>query len=409
MSISQLSFSNKSSPSRQALNREENYGLAVQRAFRELGQTALDKQRAELQLLEDLRLAQRRESEAVQRRKAAAVSNAQDLKQQMAMRREKVYREKLADQVPGIALDYSGYPNLPETPEPLRRQLKAERQREMKALLDLQWENQATARRNGKVRDLILERELLDQAQREMNFLESQRAQQRARDREELTKAWSEMERAKAIRERIEYMQLKGIDPRLEPISAFLVRAGGLPTAPTEAQPAVSIDIEVKTPPPPEDPEKPSEQDQPPAPEADTSLQLPSFPPVHRDKEAHSQSFDLKTQAVRPPIIQQYQAQDTNHHSRIQGLRPALRPLGVARHSSRRTGTVPQAPSDSGRGNGWNFATNQETDATALPTSGRSQSQVVQPAVYVVRKFDRQRYGARVLAQTGAQTLRKKL
>jgi len=405
MSISQLSFNSKSSPSRQALNREENYGLAVQRAFKELGQTALDKQRAELQLLEDLRLAQRRESEAVQRRKAAAVLNAQGLKQQMAMRRERVHQERLEDQTPGIALNYSGYPNLPETPEPLRRQLKAERQREMKAVLDLQWENQATARRNGRESDLLLERERLDQAQRELSFLESQRAQQRARDREELTKAWDEMERAKAIRERIECMQLKGIDPRLEPISAFLARAGGLPTAPAEARPALSIEFEAKTPPPPEDPEKPPEPDLPPAPE--DTLQLPSSPPVPR--EAHSQSFDLKTQAVRPPIIQQYQAQDTNHHSRIQGLRPTLRPLGVVRHSGRRTGTVPQVPSDSGQGNGWNFATNQETDATALPASGRSQSQVVQPAVYVVRKFERHRYGARVLAQTGAQTLRKKL
>lgn len=410
MSISQLSFSNKSTPSRQALNREENYGLAVQRAFRELGQTALDKQRAELQLLEDLRLAQRRETEALQRRKAAEVGNAQDLKIQMALRRERLYREKLEEQVPGISLDYCGYPNLPETPDYLRQQLKAERQREMKAILDLQWDSQIAARRSDKVSDLQLERQLLDQAQRELNSLENQKAQKRARDRDELTKAWGEMERAKAIRERIESMHLKGINPRLEPINTFLVRAGGLQSASVEAKPGFHIEFDGKVPPQPEDPEKPLEEDEapsPPAPEIDTSLQAPAPPQAAKDKDMHSQSFDLKTQSVRPPIIQQYQAHDTNHQSHIKGLRPSLRALGVARHSSQRTGTVPQAPSDSHRGNGWTFATNQEIESTALPASGRSHSQVVQPAVYVVRKF--QRDGGRVLAHTGAQTLRRKL
>ena len=402
MSISQLSCSDKSSPSRQAIHWEENYGLAVQRAFQELGHTALEKQKAELQLLEDLRQAKRREVEAVQRRKAAEVVNAQTLKQQISLRKERLYRDRLEEQLPGIALDYSGYPNLPETPEHTRKLMKTERQREMKAGLDLQWERQLAARRDDKEYELLRERERLDRAQREIEALATEKAQKRVRDREELVKSWGEMEKAKAIRERIESMQLKGVDPRMEPISAFLVRAGGLSTVPADIQSAASSEVVGKT--LPEAQEKPLEQEaNPPAPEADTSVQLP-VPPA---AVSHSQSFDLKNQVVRPPVIQQYQPHDTAHQSRSKGLRPGLRASGIARYSSQRTSSGPQVSQDTLRSNGWTFATNQEVGKVALPKSGRSQSQVVQPAVYVVRKHGHHRLGSSVLAQTGAHMLKQ--
>ena len=411
MSISQLSFSNKSSPSRQALNRDENYALAVQRAFRELGQTALEKQRAELQLLEDLRLAQRRETEALQRRRAAEVLNAQDLKQQMALRRERVYRDRLEEQLPGIALNYSGYPNLPETPDHLRKQLKSERQRELKALLDLQWSSQLTAKRNTRASDLQQEKLRLDQAQRELEDLEMQKAQKRAHDREELVKAWTEMEKAKSIRERIENMQLKGLNPRMEPMSDFLVKAAGFVSVEKESKPAASFEFEQRNPPVQEKEkaleEETSLNDQSEEVEAKKEPTAPSKGIT--EKEVHSKSFDLKTQLVRPPVIQEYQAHDTSHHSRIKGPARGVGALGVTRHSGQRTSTVPQQAGDSHRGNGWNFATGEDTEAAVQARSGRSQSQVVQPAVYVVKKFETHRHRSRVLAQSGAHTLRRKV
>lgn len=407
MSISQLSCSGGSSPSRQVIHWEENYGLAVQRAFKELGQTALDKQRAELQLLEDLRLARRKETEALQRRKAAEVLNAQDLKQQMSLRRERVYQARLEQQLPGIALNYSGYPNLPETPEHTRKQLKAERQRELKAVLDLQWEGQLTAQRDFKAYELQRERERLDKAQRELEALAMQKAQKRTKDREELTKAWEEMEKAKAIRERIESMQLKGVNPRMEPISAFLMRAGGLSADLADIRPTASMEAIPKTPPEAQKDLSETSPD-PPIPEGNTSVQLPVPPHPNPPAVSQSQSFDLKNQVVRPPIIQQYQAYDTAHHSRSKGLRSGLRALGVARHSSQRTSTGPQISQDTLHSNGWTFATNQEIGKAVQPKSGRSQSQVVQPAVYVVRKNAQRGSGSRVLVQTGAHMLQMK-
>lgn len=402
MSISQLSCTDKSSPSRQVINWEENYSLAVQRAFTELGQTALEKQKAELQLLEDLRLSKCQEKEAVQRRKAAEVVNAQDLKQQMALRRERIYRDRLEEQLPGIALNYSGYPNLPETPEHTRKLLKTERQRELKAVLDVQWERQLAARRDEKELELLRERERLDKAQREIKALATEKAQKRVRDREELVKAWGEMEKAKAIRERIESLQLKGVNPRMEPISAFLIRAGGLSTVLADIQPAASIEVEskvlseVQT--KPLEPENAQDQH---LPEGNTSVQLPVPSDPSTAVVLQSQSFDVKSQVVRPPVIQQYQAHDTTHHSHSKVLRPGLQTLGIARYSSQRAS--PHVSQDTLRSNGWTFATHQEV-AKAAPKSGRSLSQVAQPAVYVVRKYEHKRLGS-VLAQTGAHML----
>ena len=427
MSITTIALSNKPSPPRRGVGSENSYGRAVQRTFEELGLSAVEKQREEIRLLEEARDAERKARDAAARRKEAEVLNARVVMRQMELRRERDLSSRMEEQVPGITQQFSGYPNFPETPDHERRVHKAARQQELRRQLDEQYQRQLSLRKADEAYDLLIEKQRLDQAQHDLEMLEFEKAQKRTRDREMLTKAWEDAERAKAIKARIEGMQLRGLNPRLEPINVFLKRSIGtvddlidsLPPPSQPEKPSSPIDDSKTEEPKPEDsPEKPSEDPpaQPPR-AANNSVILPNHSNEGLEKGAHSRSFDGKHQGVALPVIQQYHASDVSHRTRVRGrLAGSIgRHVAVAQIRSRKTSQEPitrrPAPEESPKTN-WTFATtNPNTTDRAISHQsahgGRSQSQVVKPSVYIVRKYEHQKYQSRVLAETGANTLQR--
>lgn len=131
-------------------------------------------------------------------------SNAQELESQITERKKRLLKEKEEFKIPGISINFHGYPNIPETPKQVKRQRELAVMKDVKKDLISQIENKQRSFIDKSSKEKELDLEYLRRAKDSLEVEKDLKRSKKQQDRELLTSFWTQELKAKELKINIE-------------------------------------------------------------------------------------------------------------------------------------------------------------------------------------------------------------
>lgn len=145
---------------------------------------------------------------------------AQELVKQIAEKEMRKKQEVVDKQKPAISENFSGYPNLPQTPPQVRREKELARMKKVKDELEQQIYDKSYLAQSNKSHEIEHEKQQNCQVLRKIEEDQQAKIQKKIHEREVLLDSWQKSSKSKEIKQIIKNLDTKVSNPRSNSVTA---------------------------------------------------------------------------------------------------------------------------------------------------------------------------------------------